>query len=264
MPEAGKSAHLEILRQWAINCDSDHEELSCQQHQVGASSVSLTLPTRLIDVGGSNDAEVRLWEPSIRDVGAWIALSHPWGPPPHFSTNRQNLSAHIAGMRIDELPQTFRDAITVTRSLGLRYLWIDSLCIIQGDGGDFSQESKRMEEVYSGAYCVIAASRTTSHYSGFLGPRVDRDHVSIRRCDSHGGTFHICQIIDNFKEHVLDGRLNRRGWVLQEHALARRTIFFTEHQTYWECGHGVRCETMTRMTRYVSIIAVLEYSLFNI
>jgi hypothetical protein len=60
---------------------------------------------------------------------------------------------------------------------------------------------------------------------------------------------YVCESIDNFKEHVLDGALNRRGWVLQEHALARRTVFFTTHQTYFECGRGVRCETMTKMSK---------------
>jgi hypothetical protein len=56
-------------------------------------------------------------------------------------------------------------------------------------------------------------------------------------------------MIDDFKTHVLDGALNFRGWVVQEQALAQRTVFFTEHQTYWECGEGVRCETMTKMNK---------------
>jgi hypothetical protein len=59
----------------------------------------------------------------------------------------------------------------------------------------------------------------------------------------------VCQNIDNFKDHVLNGELNSRGWVLQEHALARRTLFFTEHQTYFECSSGVRCETSTKLSK---------------
>lgn len=136
----------------------------------------------------------------------------------------------------------------MTRALGSRYLWIDSICIIQaGKNADFEQEATRMEEVYSGARCVIAASRASGHASGFLKDRIKRDYVALRREIDSESPFYICQAIDNFKEHVLEGALNRRGWVLQEHALARRTIFFDEHQTYWECGHGVRCETMTTL-----------------
>ncbi|KAJ9138333.1 Serine/threonine-protein kinase par-4 [Pleurostoma richardsiae] len=68
--------------------------------------------------------------------------------------------------------------------------------------------------------------------------------------------FYICENIDDFNLHVLNGRLNKRGWVLQQHALARRTIFFTEHQTYFECGDGVRCETLTKMSN--NLAAFLE------
>lgn len=59
----------------------------------------------------------------------------------------------------------------------------------------------------------------------------------------------MCENVDDFDAHALRGYLNSRKWVLQEHALARRTIFFTEHQTYWECGAGVRCETGTKMRK---------------
>ena len=207
------------------------------------------LPTRLIDVGNIGDDEVHLWETGPQDTGEWVALSHQWGPIPHFSTNRKNLKDHISGMKYETLPGTFKDAVTVTRALGRRYLWIDSICIIQGKDGDFNQEAKRMEEVCSGAYCVLAASRATGHFSGFLQARKERDYVALSSEVENKASFYICRAIDNFKEHVLEGALNRRGWVLQEHALARRTIFFTEHQTYWECGDGVRCETMTKMNK---------------
>jgi hypothetical protein len=59
--------------------------------------------------------------------------------------------------------------------------------------------------------------------------------------------YFLCDAIDNFDLDVDQGELNKRGWVLQERALSRRTIYFTEKQTYWECGGGVRCETLTKM-----------------
>ena len=208
------------------------------------------MPTRVIDVGKSFDDKVRLYEPEQGSTGDWIALTHPWGNGPHFSTTRQNVDAHKIGIDFSSLPATFRDAITVTRTLGQQYLWIDSLCIIQGPDGDFNKEAKLMEEVYSGAYCVIAASRATGHDSGFLKPRLKREVVALRRKDaSSSGLFYVCGLVDDFQAQVLDGALNRRAWVMQEHALARRTIFFTDHQTYWECGQGVRCETMMSMSK---------------
>lgn len=211
----------------------------------------MRLPTRLINVGSDGDDTVKLQE--IRDGKPryWIALSYRWGTLPHFSTTRTNYPQHIEGMAVKALPQTFQDAIRVTRALGQQYLWIDSICIIQGKDGDFSAESKRMEDVYSGAYCVLAASRATDQRSGFLRPRIQRKYVALRCGNVHwdSGIVFVCEMIENFREHVLKGGLNKRGWVLQEHALARRTIFFTDYQTYWECGHGVRCETMVKMTK---------------
>ena len=207
------------------------------------------IPTRLIDVGDTNNEKVHLWESGNQDTVEWIALSHQWGPLPHYSTRRENLADHIAGIKLEYLPATFKDAVLVTRALGCRYLWIDSLCIIQGNGGDFQHEAKHMEVYYSGAYCVIAASCASGHYAGFLRERKKRDYVALRRDVDGSAHFYICETIDNFKSDVLEGALNRRGWVLQEHALARRTIFFSESQTYWECGHGVRCETLTKLKK---------------
>jgi hypothetical protein len=208
------------------------------------------VPTRLIDVGTDDSAIVHLREidPSFSDD--WVALSYRWGPTPHFSTTTETIKTHLAGMSWNQLPHTFQDAIKITRSLEKRYLWIDSLCIIQGEGGDFKEESKRMEDVYSGAYCVLAASRATEQRSGFLFSRQEaRKYVTLKADEDTDSVYYVSERIEKFKEHVLDGELCQRGWVYQEHALARRTIFFTEHQTYWECGEGIRCETLSKMSK---------------
>ena len=204
------------------------------------------MPTRVIDVGGEGDELVCLWEPGPNEWEEYVALSHPWGRGPFFVTDVNNLEQHKTGIRVNRLPATFRDAVTTTRAIGKRHLWIDSICIVQGPGGDFQEEAKKMETVFSSAYCVIAASRAHNQSDGFLSLRPERDYVSIGQGSS---LFYICENIDNFDLDVLNGHLNKRGWVLQEHALARRTIFFTERQTYWECGDGVRCETLNKMTK---------------
>jgi hypothetical protein len=250
LPTAGSSAHLEIVRQWLKDCDS-HPECAHQlvkPHHRKTSQESIGIPTRLIDVGRPGDKHVYLREKSFDGNEEWIALSHQWGDPPHYSTEPHNVEERKKGMTLTEIPATFRDAIVVTRALGHRYLWIDSICIVQGASGDFHSESKRMESIYSGAYCVLAASCASDHGSGFLGSRKQREFVTLTPTGSNTSVY-VCEPIDNFKEHVLDGALNRRGWVLQEHALARRTVFFTKHQTYFECGRGVRCETMTKMSK---------------
>ncbi|OAL53853.1 hypothetical protein IQ07DRAFT_596836 [Pyrenochaeta sp. DS3sAY3a] len=247
LPEAGGIVHLEIIRSWLKDCDSSHE---CKPAGPGESihAPKTRIPTRLIDVGQENDTTVRLRETGVRDIGDWVALSHRWGHR-YFSTTQDNVKQHISdGLNVSELPATFRDAIVVTRALQKRYLWIDSICIIQGKGSDFQTESRRMADVYSGAYCVLAASCAADHYDGFLQSRTQRDHVTIAHEGKDQSLDCLCENLDNFKRDVLDGALNSRGWVLQEHALARRTIFFTDKQTYFECGYGVRCETSTKLT----------------
>ncbi|ORY09011.1 heterokaryon incompatibility protein-domain-containing protein, partial [Clohesyomyces aquaticus] len=118
------------------------------------------LPTRVIDVGTNADgATVRLVE-TKRRRDHYIALSHCWGPPTKrpLCTSKATFPQHLAGIHISSLPKTFRDAVAITRLLNLRYLWIDSLCIIQDDRNDWSMEAPRMGAFYSGAHLVIAAS----------------------------------------------------------------------------------------------------------
>lgn len=129
-------------------------------------------PTRLLDVGTSDtEKTIRLWETQPWDTGSYVALSHPWGDPPHVCTYTSNLAAHQAGISIADLPATFQHVVATTRALGIRYLWIDSICIVQGPDGDFKAEAERMERVFRGAYCVVAASCATDQRSGFLKPR---------------------------------------------------------------------------------------------
>lgn len=251
MPRPGSQAHFQILRHWLQSCDEDHVH-SLNSIQTSKNTGNPLLPTRLVDVGAETDVEVWLRETNDYNFppAHYIALSHPWGPPPHFCTFSSNLEKHKNGIRLDDLPATFRDAVLVTRALKHRYLWIDSICIIQGPDGDFKDESKRMEQVFSAAYCVIAASSSLGQSHSFLRKNTAKERAYVPFAQrGNQAAFYVCEAIDDFKEHVLGGPLNRRGWVLQERALARRTIFFADAQTYWECGDGVRCTTMTKMTK---------------
>lgn len=216
------------------------------------------MPTRVIDVGKDLNSDTvcvrETRDMTDREIqskeGRYIALSHRWGDQgsnPRFCATPDNIAALRKGINVGHLPATFKDAVIVTRELGIRYLWIDSLCIIQGPHGDWNDQAKRMEDVFSSAYCVIAASCATGTGDGFLKPRLARECVPLT---THtGAQIHVCQAIDDFEDHVIKGELNKRGWVLQERALAHRTIHFTKEQTYWECGCGIRCETLTKMKK---------------
>ncbi|KAF2677147.1 HET-domain-containing protein [Lentithecium fluviatile CBS 122367] len=254
LPVAGSDIFFEIIKLWLEDCVANHP-----LYQIVAQD---RFPTRVIDIGTLDNPQLRLLETSEEGISCrdYIALTHPWGDPeksPPYSTMRKDPSG--AGREIEnfkksipheQLPQTFKDAVFCTRALKIRYLWIDSLCIIQGEDGDFNEEAKYMEDVFSGAYCVLAASRATNRHDGFLGPRLHRTYVTFQRGSEM--PFYMCRSVDNFSQDVIEGSLNRRGWVLQERALARRTVYFTENQTYFECGNGVRCETMAKMHNHMA------------
>ena len=171
-----------------------------------------------------------------------------------------NLHDRQIGIGFESLPKKFQDAITVTRELGIQYLWIDSICIIQRhqnrtaeclspgqcpESKDWDDECDRMEQYFGAAYCTIAATSATDHQGdgGFL----ERWSDAFWATESQSSDI---DSIDNFRRDVEDAELNTRGWVLQERALSRRIIHFTSTQAYWECGgEGVRSETLSRLQK---------------
>jgi hypothetical protein len=179
-------------------------------------------PTRLVEVGTETEPLLRLVETDgINNFNdKYVALSFPWGnismyPP--FCTFPYDYEAFKQRIPENELPQTFKDAVICTRRLGMRYIFIDSICILQGPDGDFSEEVKRYEDIFGGAALVIAATRTQHQNSGLFGSRPQRQYVTFRRKDEK--PFYVCEAIDDFSKDVIKSPLNARGWILQERAL---------------------------------------------
>jgi hypothetical protein len=173
-----------------------------------------------------NPDSLRLRYTKEGEQGRYIALSHCWGQLKEgrkFCTYQCNLQDRYKSIDFKKLPKTFQDAVIVTRGLGKRFLWIDSLCIIQEDKDDWGKESKKMETVFGSAYCTIAASSAKNSTEGFLNPRLLNQ--SRRQCVRVSNTLdtalYICENIDNFHRDMEEGELNKRGWVLQERALSR-------------------------------------------
>lgn len=114
------------------------------------------------------------------------------------------------------MPKTFIDAIIVTRYLGLRYIWIDSLCICQDDDQDWARESARMCDVYSNAHLVIAANRSPDCTGGCFHTRNPRPQAMI----SVPGVDHVqATLLYPSDQHVAfastsfrDEPLSQRGW----------------------------------------------------
>ncbi|KAF4479303.1 hypothetical protein CGGC5_v012095 [Colletotrichum fructicola Nara gc5] len=230
---------MTLFKEWLRVCDEEHN------HRF---KLEVELPTRVLDVGTNEQPKLCLHEEQKPMLGQYVALSHCWGTAQSFSTLRSNVVKFRQYIAFEDLPKTFKDAIEITRKLEFRYLWIDSLCIVQDDPMDWEREAASMEHVFSSASVTIAASSARSSLEGFLPTRKEQQSFITIKTPS-GGTVFIRKSIDNFRRDVEESVLNQRGWVLQERALARRTIHFTSSQVYWECGSGIHCESMMKLVK---------------
>lgn len=206
----------------------------CNDHHLECSRSGYRLPTRLLDVGklDSSSSLVKLLETQGID-GSYVALSHCWGNSQPYKTTRATIDKTKAGIMLEDIPATFRDAIEFTRLLGIQYLWIDSLCIVQDDVKDWETESAQMASIYQHAYLTISAVRSGSDSEGFLPHRYRRQallKVSLSWGDS--AELYACPYNGKGARY---GPLDTRGWTLQEQWLSKRQIRFEAEQIVWIC-----------------------------
>jgi hypothetical protein len=174
-----------------------------------------------------------------------MTLSHCWGNAECLKLTVDNYAQMLDGIPLLALPQLYQDAVCVVRRLGIRYLWIDSLCIIQeGDGHmDWAREVHEMDKVYSNSLCNISASdSSTGHHTMFRSrvPHVFNPAIAHFNTDGHISSY----LISNawVEEEVDDALVDTRGWVLQERLLSPRIVHFSKTQIHWECREEYACE----------------------
>jgi hypothetical protein len=225
-------------------CDSSHKK--CNKDP----SYSSALPTRVLNIDPLDLVTVRLEQPdkSAERGQPYAALSHCWGTSQPFITTTETLEERKRGILISALPQSYQDAITVTRALGLQYIWIDSLCITQNDKQDWQREAGKMASVYRDAHIVIGASNANADSEGFLHPRTTGVEL-------YSEDFHIsllppeAQRLSAASEPVMGEPLNARAWTLQERYLPHRMISYGKTQVYWECSEMIASEDGDCMPR---------------
>lgn len=211
-------------------------------------------PTRLLDIGTSNSRTWRLCVPRegnvrIRD---YVTLSYRWGNKPFIKLAADKLQAFRSGKPISVLPRTFRDAIAVARHFGIRYLWVDALCTIQDSEDDIARECSVMSTIYTNSACNLAATSSEDPFGGLFRKR-NYQGASIGNirpvwtnlASKYWPLGSIDSIVsaDYFGNEIRNSLLRRRGWILQETALAPKVLHFGENQLYWECGCTEKCET---------------------
>jgi len=191
------------------------------------------------------EAKVRLHDTKEQEtLGHYMTVSHRWGDKKPISLTQESAADWKGGMFVAELPKTFADAVKVAWKLGIRYIWIDSLCIYQDSEREWRSESTKMGLVYKNSWLNIAAIDSSDCNGGCFFERDKRLVEPIKMKLQDDEQEYLC-IDSNLWLVGIDGApLSKRAWVLQERLLSPRQIHFGALQLYWECRRHAACETL--------------------
>ncbi|KAF2796959.1 HET-domain-containing protein [Melanomma pulvis-pyrius CBS 109.77] len=236
----GSKASFSRMQAWLDICTSSHP--ACNR----GDTLPPPLPTRVIAVGSKRSRSCFLVSGADKR-GNYATLSHCWGTPKNrpLTTTDKTLKLRQEGIKDEELPKTFRDAVQVCRELGIEYLWIDSLCIIQEQDSqeDWAQEAPNMGDVYGNSILTIAASVAADSAEGCFKERLG---IILWPCPAllFGQRCHVSRYPTKEESRGDPGDrnpiplhpLNGRTWVLQEQVLSRRSLIFTSNRLIWRCA----------------------------
>lgn len=214
---------------------------------------------------------VRLHESEFDDdeqryeYGEYLALSHCWGTGRGIpKTTKKTLQAHKKLIPWASLPRTFQEAVVLTRSRGFRYLWVDSLCVVQDDPADKLEESLSLDEIFGNAFLTMAATSAADSSKGLFQPRPQPfkiqatdskgslskiyvreqpSHYSFKAPFNEGAHMNDWELPFNTSEEAnLHTPLLKRAWAYTERLLSPRVLHFTKSEMILECREGYQCE----------------------
>ncbi|KAH6685330.1 heterokaryon incompatibility protein-domain-containing protein [Plectosphaerella plurivora] len=236
---------------WLARCrankDGTHDQ--CNQATGGY------MPTRLLDVEGAIKGQsLKLVSQSSNDASSnnkFITLSHSWGQwgatdLPSLTT-KNIAERETVGIDMSLLPKTFHDAVIICSWFGVKWLWIDSFCIIQDSREDWQNEAAQMCNVYKHALLNISADHSRDARGGCFQPRGSSMTTPLHI--QHTGTdaeFMIAPDEPDVFQSITKAPIAARGWVFQERQLSRRVLHFADTQLEWECcatGNSFASET---------------------
>ncbi|KAF5589952.1 hypothetical protein FPCIR_6581 [Fusarium pseudocircinatum] len=253
----------ELTNRWIGVCDKNHP--SCQARATPPSDAKM--PTRLLDLGTGDSTTWRVIETQQERL-PYVALSHRWTENTP-TLLQKNYDGYCTSQPDGILPQNYRDMLDICRAIPIRYIWIDSLCIIQDDNGaDFRHEAPIMLDVYRYAFLTlmilwefsdstvfrdcrpstIARPRPQSYkrlaengpdslftYLKSLvvsqGDSPSQDSMS----SANNYAFVRVENTGSYNFDVNNAPINKRAWVVQERCLSRRILCLGNEELYWEC-----------------------------
>ncbi|KAI4214731.1 MAG: hypothetical protein LQ351_002806 [Letrouitia transgressa] len=221
-------------------------------HEHSRVTKSHTMPDRLIDIGPADGTQnPKLVITTSHTTEPYLALSHCWGGTMPFRLLNSNISSFMQSLPFSSLPKNIQDAITVTRWLSFRYIWIDSFCIIQDSTPDWLAQAAKMGDIYAGAFLTISAMCSASYSEGFLSAR--RSDIEIPALNGMLPPSWGLYVRDSDQLEAgynsISGAipssispLCKRAWCFQERLLAQRVLHFLKGELALECEEGLVTE----------------------
>lgn len=225
-------------KKWIKECDTQHTHTYCKR------PLNTTLPKRVIDVEPNNTRLVHQGGVTAK----YACLSYCWGQrasetahqTPYrrqesiATTTKANIDQYSIHLPLEILPKTLRNAISVTRKLDIKYLWVDRLCIIQDDEIDREEQLECMGDIYSNAYLTISAASAKCCHDGFLHKRKHEDLIRLP-CQSPSGDVGSV-ILYRHDKSITREPIYDRMWTLQEDLLSSRVLFYGDVELVWHCN----------------------------
>ncbi|SJL14142.1 uncharacterized protein ARMOST_17597 [Armillaria ostoyae] len=219
----------------------------CSHHERCSPPQCVYLPTRVIDCTVLERPRVFVNQ-GIELHEYYVALSYVWGESQPNRTTTKNLNSYIEGIPLTNIPKTIMDAIMVTHKLGLRYLWVDSFCIVQDSEDDKAREIAQIRRIFRNAYVTIIAACAEKVSDGFLHDRrpavkeliIDEASLPFHCPDGSIGTMHLRR--KRYPPLRREPRplsppepINERAWCLEERVLSPRRLIYATHTLLYEC-----------------------------
>ena len=227
---------LPLAKQWLDKCSTLHRLCNGIHER--------RIPSRLLSLS-NNTIRLCLSEELPR-CPKYATLSHCWGSLVILNLKKSTFQLFRESVPSEAICKTFEHSIYITRYMGLKYLWIDSLCIILDDVDDWMKESANMSSIYGGSSLNIAASFASDGRVGCFVDRVLADiwRILVRAKVGNEDRFFECLPPEMYRRGLTEMPLLQRGWVVQERILAPRMLHFTSTQVFWECFEKVAYEVL--------------------
>jgi hypothetical protein len=183
------------------------------------------------------------------------------GEEPSMKLTNDTMHELKNGIPLTNFDATIQDAVLVTRALGISYIWIDALCILQ-DTNEWSEEASKMNEIYGESTVTLVIASSDSVKNRFLKER-DLNYIPVaystnRAEDLRAKLFLSPEWDDSEREY--NGSWSKRGWTMQEGLLPNRLLHYTASQIIWECREEQRFERGTAYRVEDRISKTLTYS----